>query len=633
MSKRKNQSMNRRSFLASAAAGTVVGGAEPQAATAQEAEPSARAAALPAARQLNAETAEPAHLEVLTADHPGSDFMVDVLKSIGFEYIAANPGSSFRGLHESIINYGGNSAPELLTCCHEESSVAIADGYAKVENRPMAVMAHSNVGLQHASMAVYNAYAGRAPIFVLLGNTLDAASRRPGAEWYHSAQDPAEMVRDITKWDDTPGSLTHFAESAVRAYRMAMTPPLGPVLITVDSELQERPMPPGAAPRIPRSKPPAPPAGDEVSVSEIARLLVAADNPVLLTGRAIRTAPGMDHVVELAELLQMAVVGDRFPTGNPLSQTAAAVRSADLILGLEVPDFWGVVHEFRDQLERSERAITKSDVKLVSISAGELYIKPNNQAFQRFTDFDIALAADAEATLPSLIEACKRLITAERRTVFNERAKRLAAAHAQADAQTRTSATYAWDASPVSTPRLSAELWDLIRHEDWALVGGAPSRLWNIDKHYRTISGGGAAGIGYTAPASIGAGLAHRKYGRICVSIQNDGDLMYGPGVLWTAAHHRIPVLMVMHNNRAYHQEVMHIQRMANRHQRGITNAHIGTRLEDPFISYASLAGSLGVHGEGPVSDPKDLGAALRRALDVVKHGEPALVDVVTQPR
>ena len=181
-------------------------------------------------------------VEVLTADHPGSDFMVDVLKALGFEYIFANPGSSFRGLHESIVNYGGNKNPEFITCCHEESSVAMAHGYSKIEGKPVCVFAHGTVGLQHASMAVYNAYVDRAPVFMVIGNTVDAATRRPGVEWAHSVQDAAVLVRDFTKWDDMPVSLQHFAESAVRAYKIATTPPTMPVLLVADGDLQETPM-------------------------------------------------------------------------------------------------------------------------------------------------------------------------------------------------------------------------------------------------------------------------------------------------------------------------------------------------------------------------------------------------------
>jgi len=633
MEKSKKSPLNRRGFLKGAAAGAAALVAKTPEVKAQRAQAARGSAALPSARALAAET-DPVSTEVLTADHPGSDFMLDVMKSLGFEYIAANPGSSFRALHESIINYGGNKNPELLTCCHEESSVAMADGYAKVEGKPMAVMAHSTVGLQHAAMAIYNAYAGRVPVFIILGNTIDVAARRPGVEWYHSAQDAAAMVRDYTKWDDLPISLTHFGESAVRAYKIAMTPPRGPVVLVADSDLQETPIAEPARMHVPKLTLARPPAGDSGAVAELAKLLVAAENPVLMGGQAIRTPEGMKLLIDLAETLQAPVASGKFPSRHPLNQAAGGVvRNADLIVGLEVADFWGTVNNVRDQLERSTRPIIKKDTKLVSITANDLYLKSNYQDFQRYTELDMAIAADPEATLPSLIEAVKRLITADRKRVFEERGKKFAAASAQALEQARTAATYGWDASPISTARLSVELWNAIKDKDWASVGGGGGRLWNIDKHYQTLGGGGAAAVGSGLPTSVGAALAHRKYGRLCVSIQNDGDLMYAPGALWTAAHHGIPLLSVMHNNRAYHQEVMHIQRMANRHQRGITNAGIGTKIEDPNIDYATVARGMGVHGEGPITDPKDLGPALRRAIEVVVRGEPALVDVVTQPR
>src|SRR5205809_4069965 len=633
MEKSKKSPLNRRSFLKGAAAGAAALVAKAPEVTAQQTEAARGSAALPSARALAAET-DPVSTEVLTADHPGSDFMLDVMKSLGFEYIAANPGSSFRALHESIINYGGNKNPELLTCCHEESSVAKADGYAKVEGKAMAVMAHSTVGLQHAAMAIYNAYAGRVPVFIILGNTIDVAARRPGVEWYHSAQDAAAMVRDYTKWDDLPISLTHFGESAVRAYKIAMTPPRGPVVLVADSDLQETPIADPARMHVPKLTLARPPAGDSGAVAELAKLLVTAENPVLMGGQAIRTPEGMKLLIELAETLQAPVSGGKFPSRHPLNQAAGGVvRNADLIVGLEVADFWGTVNNVRDQLERSTRPVIKKDTNLVSITANDLYLKSNYQDFQRYTELDMAIAADPEATLPSLIEAVKRLITADRKRVFEERGKKFAAASAQALEQARTAATYGWDASPISTARLSVELWNAIKDKDWASVGGGGGRLWKVDKHYQTLGGGGAAAVGSGLPTSVGAALAHRKYGRLCVSIQNDGDLMYAPGALWTAAHHGIPLLSVMHNNRAYHQEVMHIQRMANRHQRGITNAGIGTKIEDPNIDYATVARGMGVHGEGPITDPKDLGPALRRAIEVVLRGEPALVDVVTQPR
>jgi thiamine pyrophosphate-dependent acetolactate synthase large subunit-like protein len=284
--------------------------------------------------------------------------------------------------------------------------------------------------------------------------------------------------------------------------------------------------------------------------------------------------------------------------------------------------------------------ITRENVKLISITAGDLYLKSNYQDFQRYTEVDLAIAADAEQTLPSLLEAVKRQTTPDRSNVFEQRGKNLATAHQELLETARKQATYGWDATPISTARLSAELWAVIREKDWALVSETypwvsdwPQRLWTFDKYYQFIGGAGGHGVGYGAPAALGAALAHRKHGRLAVNIQCDGDLMYAPGVLWTAAHHRIPILNVMHNNRAYHQETMHIQRMANRHNRGITRAGIGTTLEGPGIDFAKLAQSMGVHAEGPISDPKDLGPALQRALEVVESGEPALVDVLTQPR
>jgi thiamine pyrophosphate-dependent acetolactate synthase large subunit-like protein len=322
---------------------------------------------------------------------------------------------------------------------------------------------------------------------------------------------------------------------------------------------------------------------------------------------------------------------------NQSGRGRALIADADVILGLELTDFWGAVNAYRDQLERSSRRITKAGAKLISVTSGDLYLKSNYQDFERYPEIDIAMAADAEATLPALIEAVKRLVTADRRNAFQARRARLAAAHEAALQQSKVDATYGWNTSPISTARLFAEVWAQIKNEDWSLVSSTqsnwPARLWTIDKYYQFIGGSGGAGVGYGAPAAVGAALANKKYGRLTVNIQNDGDLMYAPGVLWTAAHHRIPLLSVMHNNRAYHQEVMHLQRMANRHNRGVETAHIGTTIDDPNIDYAKLAQSMGLYAEGPIADPKDLGPAIKRAIAAVKRGEPALVDVVTQPR
>jgi thiamine pyrophosphate-dependent acetolactate synthase large subunit-like protein len=640
-------SVDRRDFLKGAA---VTGAAALVPGSVAAAPPQAAAPTQsPGGAPIAGREADPAvDVEVLTTDRPGGDFMVDVLKSMNFDYVASNPGSSFRGIHESIINYGNNRAPEFLTCLHEESSVAMAHGYFKVEGKPMAVLCHGTVGLQHAAMAIYNAYCDRVPVYILAGNTLDATMRRPGVEWAHSVQDAASMVRDFVKWDDNPVSLPHFAESAVRAYKIAMTPPMMPVLVVIDGGLQEDPIPPEIAARlrVPKLTTATPPQGDSGAVAEAARLLVSAQNPVIVADRLARTPAGITRLVELAEALQAPVIDQHgrmnFPSSHPLNQSESGgplIASADVILGLELFDFWGTVSAFRDSLHRSSRSRIRPGTRLISITASDLFTKSNFQDFQRYPEVDVAMAADAEATLPALTEAVRRLITDDRRRAFQERRTRLEQAHARAREAARTEATVAWDASPISTARMVAEIWAQIRNDDWSLVSesgnssGWAFKLFDFNKHYQHLGDSGGAGVGYGAPAAVGGALANKKYGRLSVNIQGDGDLLYAPGVLWTAAHHRIPLLTVMHNNRAYHQEIMHIQRMANRHQRGITRWNIGTTIDDPNVDFAKVAQGLGVYAEGPIVNARDLGPALQRALAVVRKGEPALVDVVTQPR
>ncbi len=598
-----------------------------------------------------AQTASAQTKEATGNEKPGSDFMVDVIKSLGIEYCAANPGSSFRGLHESIVNYGGNKDPELLTCCHEEGSAAIAHGYAKIEGKPMMIMAHGTVGLQHASMAIYNAYADRVPMYIILGNILDADYRRANAEWMHSVQDAAAMARDFTKWDDTPISLSHFAESAVRAYSISMTPPYEPVIIVADGALQEEPIETPNL-RIPKLVMSSPPQGESGAVKQAATMLLAAENPVIVAGRLARTPKGMELLVELADLLQCRVQDQRlrmnFPSnhrlyGNPGVLTASPnLSDADLILALETQDLWTLTNRQTpiNRFGMESHPTTKPGAKIINISALELNHKSNYQDFWRYVEADLNIAADAEATLPSLIEEIKRQMTADRKRGLEQRGIKVAETNQKARENNRQLATIGWDASPISTARLSAELWAQIKNEDWSLVStdrmvsSWPTRLWNFTKHYQFIGAQGAAGIGYGAPASVGAALANRKHGRLSVSIQCDGDFNYSPAVIWTAAHHKIPILYVMHNNRAYHEERMYITMLGAKFNRGSGDeSNVGTALMDPDINYASIAKGYGLYAEGPISDPKDLAPALKRAIERVKAGEPALLDIHTQPR
>jgi acetolactate synthase-1/2/3 large subunit len=634
MAKIRKIKVDRRGFLKGAAAGaaatavtSVVSGTS---AVAQEQVAQRNATAQPNPATLAADTGIRPVVSSRIVEKPGSDFMVDVLKKLDLEYVAANPGSTFEGLHESLINYGDNKMPELLTCCHEESAVAMSHGYAKIEGKPMMALIHGTIGMQHASMAIYNAYADRVPIYMVVGNHADGAERASGVQSLHSAQDMGALVRDYVKWDDQPYSLGHFAESAVRAYNIARTPPMGPVLITMNAELQLHPnTQPGL--RIPNLSRTSPPQGDAAAVAQAAQWLVAAQTPLIMTERTARTPDGMKLMIELAETLQAPVSNSErmdFPNRHPLAGTGGPGYEPDVVICLEVND-----------VSNTARAARARNAKTISISSIDLSHKANIQEFGHYSEVDLDIGADAQATLPALIEQCSKLITPDRKRAMQERGAKIAAAHKQIRARNIELASVGWDASPVSLNRLCAELWPQIKDLDWSLVSwqgfisGWPGRLWNFDKHYQYIGGQGAGGMGYGAPAAVGAALANKKHGRFSVSIQTDGDLNYAPGVLWTAAHHRIPLLTIMHNNRGYHQEVMFIEQAASIRNRGADRAHIGTKLWDPDINYAKMAQAYGMEGFGPITDPKDLAPTFKRAIELVRKGEPAMIDVVTQPR
>jgi acetolactate synthase I/II/III large subunit len=653
---RAKSGLDRRKFLSGAALAGAAGLAPRDGKTAPsqlEAAPQ-RPSALPPSAKLAAAEAGTPHAVPEGSGVPASDFMVDVIKSLDIAYVPCNPAQSFRGLHESLIDYGGNTKPEFITCTHEEASVAMAHGYFKIAGKPLLVMCHGTVGLQHAAMALYNAWCDRVPVIVIGGTDLNAATRPPGVPTFHSAQDIAALTRDFTKWDDQPISLPHFAQSFVRAYKLAMTPPHEPVLIALDTALQEEAVADRAKLSIPRYVPTAPPQGDGNAVREAARLLVNAERPVIVADKLARTRNGMMLLVELAEALQAPVIDQKgrmnFPNTHYLSQTAggrALLAEADVIIGLELSDYWGTVNGYVDNGENGgvglQESHIKPNAKLISISSVLLNTKANYQDFQRLQVVDVEMAGDAEATLPALVEAVKQALPDSRKAAIDVRGQALRKAWGEARERARQAAAYAWDARPISTARMSMEVYAQIKDLDWSSVGGDrqfsswPTRLWPMDKHYHHIGGPGGYGIGYNAPAAVGAALANRDAGRFSVNFQPDGDLMFSPGVLWTAVHHRIPLLTVMHNNRGYHQEVMHVQRMANRRNRvaslGKDIGPVGTRIDNPAIDYAKLAGSFGMWSAGPIVDPKELAPVLTKAVEVVKAGEPALVDVVTQPR
>jgi thiamine pyrophosphate-dependent acetolactate synthase large subunit-like protein len=604
----------------------------------------------PNAAVAAAETATPQEIKH-EGGRPGSDFMVDVIKTLDIKYLPCNPASSFRALHESLIDYGGNKQPEFLTCMHEESAVGMAHGYFKASGKPLMTLVHGTVGLQHAAMAVYNAWCDRVPVLVVGGNDMDAAHRPPGVPTFHSAQDINALVRDFTKWDDTPVSAQHFAQSFVRMYKIATTPPYGPVMMSLDAGLQQEPIHDiGEKLYIPRYVPSSPPQGDTGAVKEAARLLANAERPVIVVDRAARTPNGVKLLIELAESLQAPVVdqGGRmnFPKTHYLNRPPNVIGQADVIIGLELSDFWGVVNGYVDNGDHGigfNESKIKAGTKLISINSVELITKSNYQDFQRFQVVDVSMPADAEATLPALIEAVKAAIPNDKKAAIAQRGETIRKGYANGRDNVAKAAAIAWDASPISTARLVMETFAQIKDLDWSLVASEgnvsnwPQRLWPMEKYHHWLGRSGGYGVGYGAPASVGAALANRDLGRFSVSIQSDGDLMYAPGVLWTAARHKIPLLAVMHNNRGYHQEVMHVQRLANFRDRvaytGNDMAPLGTGIQNPDIEYHKMAESMGWWAKGPIKDPADLAPAIKEAVAVVKSGQPALLNVWTQPR
>jgi acetolactate synthase-1/2/3 large subunit len=647
MPKRRQQpDASRRNFLKGAGlvgAAAAAAVTPPVAANAMPAQPAEKLkAALPGPRQVAAETMPPAN-DPVNQSTSGGDFMTDVLNSLGIEYMAINCASSYRGLHEAIVNHGNNK-PEIITCVHEDIAVHMAQGYAKIEGKPMAMACHGVVGLQHATMAMYNAWCDRVPVLVMGGNIMEADKRAPGAEWLHAGVDIGQIVREFTKWDDQPASLQHFAESAVRAYKIATTPPMGPVFLSLDAELQENPIPDAESLRIPKFAPVIPPQGDSAAIAQAAKMLVEAQNPVIVCDRVARTPAGMANLVELAETLQCAVIDNagrmNFPSRHPLNQSfrRAMIGQADVILAIEMNDLWGTLTHFSDRIVRKSRPAYKSDTKVITLGVRDLYLKSNYQDFGRWQDVDLDIAGDGEASLPVLTEAAKRLIDDGRKAAFAERGKKLAGAHLAMVERSKTDATIGWDSSPITTARMCAEVYNQIKDEDWSVVGTAirlswMHRLWDFKKPYQWNGVSGGAGVGYNLPASLGAALANKKHGRFTLAFGGDGDFMFNPGALWTAAHHQIPILYIVHNNRAYHQEYMYLIAMAARHGRGVDKMDIGTTIKDPNIDYATVARGMGAHGEGPITDPKALAPALMRAIAAVKAGGPAVVDVVTDPR
>jgi acetolactate synthase-1/2/3 large subunit len=572
-----------------------------------------------------------------------SDVIVDLIKQFGFPYIAINPGASYRGLHDSLVNYGGNQPPMLL-CQHEKIAVQIAHGYAKATGKPMIAIVHNIVGMLHATMGIYYAYIDRAPIFVI-GATgpMDESRRRPFIDWIHTANVQGEQVRHYTKWDYQPGSIEGVPDSFARAYGAMMTEPQGPIYMCYDAWLQEQPLTSDIAlPDRRDATVPVPMAADRAALERVADKLLAARFPVLLAEYTGRAPNGFHDLVALAETCGAAVYDTNgrlnFPNRHPLamSMDRSVFREADLILSLDTRDWEKPTH----RIERTKRTVEPLDppsCELIEIGFGDIGLSKWSMDYTRMPNCSLRVLGDTATAIPELTTLCVERVLKD--TSLRDRIKRRAA-----DIKARHDGLFShweresledWDASPITLPRLAHEMWDVIKTEDWVLTACTLQdwvlKLWDFDKPYRHA--GRALGTGTQIGVSLGVALAHRGTGRLVIDIQPDGDLMFDAGALWTAAKNNIPLLIVMFNNRAYYNDWEHQIHVAHLRDTPVERAHIGQDIAGPEPDFATLAKSCGWYAEGPITDPKDIKAALQRAIAKVKAGQPALVDTILRPR
>jgi thiamine pyrophosphate-dependent acetolactate synthase large subunit-like protein len=580
-------------------------------------------AAHPSLRELD----RPVNLTAENAPGWGSDVVADTLRALKIPYIALNPGASYRGLHDSIVNYLGNETPQMLLCLHEEVAVAIAHGYAKVTGEAMAAAVHSNVGLFHATMAIFNAWCDRMPVLIL-GATgpVDAAKRRPWIDWIHTARDQGAIVRDYTKWDDQPASPAAAREALLRAHWIANTAPMGPVYVNLDAEMQESKLAEPMAPvDVHRFMPPTATAPSPDLVSQAAALLKSARHPVILIGRVSRSLTGWNERVALAEALNAKVItelklGAAFPSDHPLHagppgttalgpQAQEALRAADVILSLDWVDLAGV---FKNVFPAGT-----PDAKVIVISNDFRIHRGWSMDYQGLPPCEVLLANTPEEAVADLLKA-----------VGGSAAARMAL-----------------PARPTARPELSKDkllVNDLVRALR-AAVGERDVTLahislswdgatWPLRHPLDYVGSEGGGGVGGGPGNAVGTALALKGSGRLTIAVCGDGDFMMCNSALWTAVHYRIPLLVVIANNRSFFNDELHQERVARIRSRPVENRWIGQRISEPDIDFAALARSQGAQGFGPVTKTSDLIATFEQAIAAVENGAVAVVDVRVEP-
>ncbi|MFI1182078.1 thiamine pyrophosphate-binding protein [Streptomyces sp. NPDC020799] len=577
-----------------------------------------------------------------------SDVIVEFLRQQDIDYVTFNPGASFRGVHDSLVHEdNAEIAPEIVMACHEEIAVAIAHGYHKASNRHMGVFVHANVGLLHASMAIFNAWCDRVPLFVLGGNgPLDAGKRRPWIDWIHTSQNIESVVKDYVKWCDQPTSQRATIESLYRGFKLMNTPMRAPVFVALDFDIQEQPLQDDVR-LLPKSAAAATelPPLDALSADALATRLRDAELPVLITDFSGQDPRTVAPLTALAESLGLAVVdrGNRlnFPSTHELNLSGADagfLKEADLVLALEVQDLAGALGSF---LELDDHDRPANGAHVVTIGANDLLTSKWAADYQQFVPVDQAVAADAFGSVTALRERVEDAsfatpaFTARR----DERIKRISAAHVRARTEWADRAEEAKGNEIINVAAAVDEIHRAVRDETWVLantgsltIDGWVKKLWPLERPQSYLGLNGGGGLGYGLGASVGAALAHKDDGQIVIDLQSDGDFLYTPSALWTLSAYEVPLLTIVMNNRLYLNSTQHAQRIAGNRDRDIDRAHIATSFYDNPVDFVTLARSYNIHALPRVEAVAGIAPTVREAVEFIKaNGKPALVEILME--
>lgn len=560
----------------------------------------------------------------------GSDAVADFVRSTGVPFLALNPGSSYRGLHDSLVNYLGGREPELLLCLHEEHAVAIAHGWAKVTGKPMLVAVHANVGLMHASMALYNAWCDRVPMLVLSANgPLDASKRRPWIDWLHTSADLPALVRPFVKWDDQPISVDASIQSLARAWDVTRAHPQAPTLVTLDVTMQEQQLTsPVRIPSVNTAVDVDTPVASPESLDRAIALLQTAEQPVIMLGRTSRSTEDWNRRIRLAHALSAPVVTDlkvgaAFPTAHPLHVGGAgkflgragedALRRADCVLAMDWVDLAGTLTQVKGR---------QPGAKVISATLDHALHNGWTRDHQARADVDVLLPTTADLAVRQLLAA------------LGEPSDGAAPEWTPSPSQRQTASRAGADDAPIRLPELAAAFRTATADEQPTLVRiplGFSGDDLDLGHPLDYLGSDGGGGLGSGPGMLVGAALALRGSDRLPVAILGDGDYMMGVQALWTAANQNIPMLLVVANNRSYYNDEVHQERVARQRKRDVSRKWVGQRIDGPAPDLAALARAQGLEGIGPVDRFQELPKALSAAVQLVKQGRPVVVDVVVE--